>query len=215
MAIRRENEAEPRRAADKLGSLDRVHLRSRVAWRRWLAAHHHVAPGIWLVYDKKSDGRRPLTNDAIVEEALAFGWIDSRGRALSLTQAMVLVTPRKPGSGWSALNKARIARLDAEGRLTRAGLALVEQAKRDGSWEKLTAVQALSMPPDLTRAFKANAAAAKNFAAFPPSSKQIILGWILAAKRSATRQERIDASVRLAAENLRANHWQPKRAGQK
>jgi uncharacterized protein YdeI (YjbR/CyaY-like superfamily) len=193
--------------ASKLDALRQVYIPSRTAWRRWLSKNQRAPEGIWLVYDKKGHGDGTLTYDAIVEEALCYGWIDSRPRKLSPARSMLLITPRKPGSVWSKLNKERIARLEAAGLMTSAGRVLVEKAKKDGSWEALTAVDAMEMPADLARALKSDKPAARHFDAFPPSSKRIILGWIASAKRPETRTARVAETVRMAAKNLRANHY--------
>jgi uncharacterized protein YdeI (YjbR/CyaY-like superfamily) len=86
-----------------------------------------------------------------------------------------------------------------------AGLAKVEAAQRDGSWNSLDAVEALDVPPDLAAALAANPPAADYFAAFPRSAKRAILAWIVQAKRPETRARRIQETARLAAANIRAN----------
>ncbi len=88
-----------------------------------------------------------------------------------------------------------------------AGLAKVEAAKRGGSWNALDAVEALEIPPDLVTAFGGNAVADGRFVAFPRSVKRGILEWIAVAKRPETQAKRIAETVRLAAENQRANRW--------
>jgi uncharacterized protein YdeI (YjbR/CyaY-like superfamily) len=116
-----------------------------------------------------------------------------------------MFTPRRPGSPWSRSNKERVARLAREGRMTPAGRALVEAAKRDGSWTKLDAVENLAVPSDLAEALAANSKAEQHFNAFSPSARRHILGWIASAKRPETRAKRIAETVRLAADNLKAN----------
>ena len=66
---------------------------------------------------------------------------------------------------------------------------------------------ALEIPRDLAEALDAYPVAGRFFDAFPPSSQRIILKWIAGARRSETRLQRIDATVRLAAQNVRAHHW--------
>jgi hypothetical protein len=95
--------ARSRRATRGSGVL----VASREAWRTWLAAHHATAPGIWLVTWRAGSGRPRVPYEALVEEALAFGWIDSLPRKLDADRTMLLLTPRKPGSAWAAANKAR------------------------------------------------------------------------------------------------------------
>jgi len=91
-----------------------------------------------------------------------------------------------------------------------AGLTKIEAAKQDGSWNKLDSVEALELPPDLRKAFKAHPCALGYFEAFPRSSKRAILEWIGNAKTEATRAKRVLETATLAAENVRANQWAAK-----
>ena len=61
-----------------MGDLPRVRPKSRKAWRTWLETHHASSMGTWLVYAKKRSGLPSLTYNDAVEEALCFGWIDSK-----------------------------------------------------------------------------------------------------------------------------------------
>jgi uncharacterized protein YdeI (YjbR/CyaY-like superfamily) len=190
----------------------RVEVDSRAALRRWLEAHHAQAESIWLVTYKKAAGARYLPYDAIVEEALAFGWIDSLPRALDAQRTMILLSPRKAGSSWSAVNRARVERLIASGAMHAAGLARIEAAKADGSWSRLDAVEALTVPEDLAAALVPGSVADTHFRAFPRSVTRGILEWIGNAKAPETRARRIAETAAKAADNLRANHpRQPKR----
>jgi uncharacterized protein YdeI (YjbR/CyaY-like superfamily) len=186
---------------------DAVHPKTRAAWRAWLIQHHATGTGVWLVSYKKATGLSRFDYDAAVEEALCVGWVDSKPRALDDARSMLWFAPRKSGTGWSRPNKLRVARLIAAGAMLPAGLAKVEAAKRDGSWTKLDAVEALEIPPDLAAALKAHPPAAAHFEAFPRSVKRGILEWILQAKRAETRARRIDETATLAARNERANQW--------
>jgi uncharacterized protein YdeI (YjbR/CyaY-like superfamily) len=85
------------------------------------------------------------------------------------------------------------------------GLAKIEAAKQDGSWESLDAIERLEIPPDLAAALAENETALANFEAFPRSAKRGILEWIASAKRTETRDRRIAETVALAAQNIRAN----------
>ena len=100
----------PARAGDER---PQVHLADRAGWRDWLAANAATSSGIWLVYDKGPD--RQLSYNNPVDEALCFGWVDSRPRVLDEHQAMLMVAPRKPTSSWSRVNKQRVQRLTAAG----------------------------------------------------------------------------------------------------
>jgi uncharacterized protein YdeI (YjbR/CyaY-like superfamily) len=190
----------------KLDELQRVEVSSRAEWRKWLSAHHNQKQGIWLIRYKKPDPRHLPWSDA-VDEALCFGWIDSQPRKLDGARSMLLITPRNPKSAWSGINKDKIARLTAAGRIAAAGLKAVAEAKASGAWDKLVAVEKLDMPPDLLKAFAASKVAKQNFEAFPPSAKRGILDWISQAKRPETRAARIAETITKAKDNIRANQW--------
>jgi len=119
---------------------------------------------------------------------------------------MQLFTPRKVKSGWSRLNKQRVGRLMASGRMTPAGLQRIAAAKRDGSWKALDAVESLRMPEDFREALEANAEARQNYAAFSPSAKKRYLYWINNAKRAETRGRRLQEAVALVAKNVAVPH---------
>ena len=184
-----------------------VQVESRAEWREWLAANHSRTEGLWLITYKKRSGKPHVSYDEVVEEALCFGWIDSKGNKLDDERTMLWMAPRKSGTGWSALNKQRIATLTEAGLMRPPGLAKIEAAKLDGSWELLDAIERLEVPADLAAAFPANEVAWDNFDAFPRSAKRGILEWIASAKRAETRERRIAETVELASQNLRANSW--------
>jgi len=186
---------------------DSIHPGTLSAWRAWLEEHYTQAEGIWLISYKKASGKPRFDYDEAVEEALCFGWIDSKPGKLDEERSMLWFAPRKAGTGWSKHNKERVEKLIAQGRMTPAGLAKIEAAKADGSWGALDGVEALEIPPDLGEALAANPAASEYFEAFPRSVKRSILEWIASARRPETRQARVDETVRLAAENVRANQW--------
>jgi uncharacterized protein YdeI (YjbR/CyaY-like superfamily) len=113
---------------------DRIELDDRRAWRAWLESNHGRAEGIWLVTWKKPTGRPRVDYDAAVEEALCFGWIDSKSRSVDEERTSLYFTPRKPQSAWSDSNVARVERLEAAGLMREPGRRAVEEAKRDGRW---------------------------------------------------------------------------------
>ena len=182
-----------------------VVVRTRAGWRAWLSRHHTRTTGVWLVTFRQSAGKRRLDYNDAVEEALCFGWIDSTVVRVDEGRAAQYFSPRRQGSGWSQSNKKRIERVVAAGLIEPAGVASIEAAKRDGSWSRLDAAEALDIPRDLASAFRRYAGSARHFHGFPPGVKRGILQWIAAAKRPETRANRIDETARLAAGNLRAN----------
>lgn len=189
-----------------LDNLQQIFIESRDDLRRWLVANNGQKDSIWLVTYKKAVGARHVAYYDIVDEALCFGWIDSLPRKLDDERTMLLLSPRRPGSAWSKINKDNVARLITQGLMTDAGLAKVRQAQEDGSWDILSDVDAWHLPTDLAEAFAANKRARAYYDRFPPSSKRGILEWILSAKSAEIRAKRIAETVRLAEQNLKANH---------
>lgn len=188
---------------------DAVHPLTREAWRAWLATHHQRDSGVWLVSYKKATGLARFDYDAAVEEALCFGWVDSKANKLDEARSMLWFAPRKPRTGWSRPNKLRIETMTAAGQMAEAGLAKVRAAQADGSWASLDGVEALEVPADLVAAFERHPGSAQRFEAFPRSAKRGILEWIAVAKRAPTRAARVEETARLAARGERANQWKP------
>ena len=146
-----------------------VHAETRAAWRAWLEANHTQAEGVWLVTYKKATGKPRPSYDEMVEEALAFGWVDSKPRKLDDARTMLYFAPRKAGSGWSKPNKERVERLIASGRMTAAGARQGRSGpKRMGRGRCSTGVERLELPDDLADALGQNGDARANFEAFPP-----------------------------------------------
>jgi uncharacterized protein YdeI (YjbR/CyaY-like superfamily) len=181
-----------------------VHADDRATWRAWLEANHATSSGAWLVTWRRRSGRLGLDYEAAIEEALCFGWVDSTAGRVDDDRGKLYFAPRKPRSGWAATNKARIERLLAEGRMAPAGVAAIERAKANGSWEVLDSAERLVVPADLAAALEARPPAAANFAGFPPSARKQVLAWVALAMRPETRADRIRRVVDAAERNVRA-----------
>jgi uncharacterized protein YdeI (YjbR/CyaY-like superfamily) len=188
----------------RLADAQHVQADDRATWRDWLEANHATATGVWLVTWRARSGRGGLDYEAAIEEALCFGWVDSTGGHLDDERGKLYFAPRKPRSPWAASNKERVERLIGEGRMAAAGLAAIERAKANGSWEVLDAAERLEVPEDLGAALEARPPAAVNFAAFPPSARKMLLGWVALARRPETRVARIGKIAEAAARNERA-----------
>lgn len=113
---------------------ERVELDDRADWRAWLEANHERSSGVWLVTFKKSAGRPRVDYDAAVEEALCFGWVDSKSRSVDDERTSLYFTPRKPKSSWSQSNVARVEKLEAAGLMRDPGRRVVDEAKEMGRW---------------------------------------------------------------------------------
>jgi uncharacterized protein YdeI (YjbR/CyaY-like superfamily) len=81
-----------------------IHPLSRAEWRAWLAENYTRTAGVWLVSYKKATGKPRFDYEEAVEEALCFGWIDSKGNKLDEVRSLLWFAPRKGGTGWSMPN---------------------------------------------------------------------------------------------------------------
>ncbi|MBO3270262.1 YdeI/OmpD-associated family protein [Hymenobacter defluvii] len=180
---------------------------SRQHWREWLEAHHLEQQGVWLVYSKKKSAIPSLTWSEAVDEALCFGWIDSKAESIDETTYRQFFCPRKPKSGWSRINKEKIQRLLAADQIAPAGLASIETAKQNGSWTLLDEVEALQIPADLEQAFRAKPTAEAYFAGLSRTDKRNLLQWLVLARRPETRQKRLTEIVELAEQELKPKQF--------
>lgn len=185
---------------------------SPAEWRAWLEKNHQQEKGIWLIIYKKDSSIPTVYYPEAVDEALCFGWIDSKPNKRDAHSYYQYFSVRNPNANWSKVNKEKIARLLAAGKMAAAGLEMIRLAKKKGTWDALNEVEALIIPEDLGEALDSYPHARTYFGAFPPSTRRGILEWILNAKRTETRTKRIEETAKLANENIRANQYrQPKK----
>ena len=175
-----------------------VYLTTRAEWRKWLAQNHNKESGIWLVFYKKHTRIPALEYDAAVEEALCFGWIDSIIRKLDEDRYARKMTPRKPDSRWSELNKKRVKKLMRQGLMMESGLAKIEGAKKSGLWQQSDRPQiSWEIPTKLKSALAGNRKAKTFFAQLAPTYRKHFIGWIAVAKRQETKDRRVKESIAL------------------
>ncbi|GHB65342.1 YdeI/OmpD-associated family protein [Persicitalea jodogahamensis] len=177
------------------------------AWRAWLEANHIVEKGVWLIIYKKRSKTPSVYYPEAVDEALCFGWVDSKPNKRDADSYFQYFSKRSPKSNWSGINKRKIEPLLREKRVAPAGLEMVKIAQETGTWDALNDVENGVIPDDLQEAFERYPNAIENFATFPESARRGILNWILNAKSPATRKKRIEEAAALAAENKRAAQW--------
>ncbi len=181
---------------------------SQSAWRDWLETNHQTEKSVWLIIYRKESGKPSVYYQEAVDEALCFGWIDSKPNKRDHESYYQFFAKRNPKSNWSKVNKLKVERLLAEGLMTAQGLKMIEIAKQNGNWSALDEIEELTIPQDLQLLLNSNTIATDNWNNFSRSSKRGILEWILNAKRPETRQKRIEETVTLAAQNIKANHYQ-------
>lgn len=183
---------------------------SPAQWRNWLAENCEKEKSVWLILYKKDAGFPSMKITEAIDEALCYGWVDSKSNTRDENSYYLYFSKRNPKSNWSRINKNKIQRLIDSGKLAKQGHKMVELAKASGTWDALNEVEDLVIPADLMKEFQKFNSALKNWNNFPDSSKRGILEWIFNAKRSETRKKRIDETASLANQNIRANQFTKK-----
>jgi uncharacterized protein YdeI (YjbR/CyaY-like superfamily) len=188
--------------------IEHFYPKTKQDWRKWLAKNHNRKEAVWLIHYKKNADKPTIGWSDAVDEALCFGWIDSKGVSIDETSFKHYYSKRKPKSTWSKINKEKLKQLIATNKMTEAGLACIEIAKQNGSWTILDEVEELIIPKDLSTAFRNNKGSKKYFLSLSKSKQKSLLQWIVLAKQPQTRQRRIDEIAFCASEEKMPKHLQ-------
>ena len=176
-------------------------------WRKWLELNHKDKDAIRVIFYKVKSPKHNLSWSDSVDEALCFGWIDSTKRSLDDERFIQYFSKRKAKSNWSKINKDKVKVLIAQNLMQEAGYKSISIAKENGSWTLLDNVEALIVPEDLNAAFAKNKEALKFYENLSNSNKKMILYWLHAAKKTATREKRITEIVENANKGLKPKHF--------
>jgi len=171
---------------------EELHFASRRDWRSWLEKSHATKKEVWLIFYKKHTGKPNVTYDEAVEEAICFGWIDSIVKRIDGEKFVRKFTPRKPDSNWAESNKKRALKMITQGRITKAGLELINQAKQHGQWNQNSPPEKeVSIPECFRHALGSSEKASINFNKLAPSYRRQYIGWVDSAKKEETRRKRL------------------------
>jgi uncharacterized protein YdeI (YjbR/CyaY-like superfamily) len=166
------------------------------AFYAWLEKNHAKQKELLVGFHKRATGKPSMTWHESVDAALCFGWIDGVRRSIDDSAYTIRFTPRKPKSIWSAVNVARIGRLEKSGRMREAGRAAfaLRTPERTGvySFERHEAAKLTSAEE---KRLRADARAAAYFDAQPAWYKKTALHWVVSAKREATRETRLSQLI--------------------
>jgi uncharacterized protein YdeI (YjbR/CyaY-like superfamily) len=161
-----------------------LEVSKRSEWRAWLRKNYKTAKAIWLVFHKKHTGRPRVAYNDAVEEAIAFGWIDSIAKRIDEDRYAQRFTPRNPKSSFSESNIARLRAMTAKGKIMPEVLERVRP---------LLVEKPVRVPPDILAALKADPETWKNFRAFSESYKRIRIGYL---EGSRDRPEQFEKRLR-------------------
>ncbi|WP_173862805.1 YdeI/OmpD-associated family protein [Salinigranum rubrum] len=182
-----------------------IFFESRNEFRTWLEEHHDTAEELWVGYYKVDAERSGIGYGESVEEALCFGWVDGLIKGIDDETYTRRFTPRRPDSKWSKANKERVEAMIEVGKMTRAGMELVEAAKESGEWaDAYRLADDHEIPAELEAALRENETAWENFQNFSNTDQHAFIAAVEEAKTDETKQKRIERTVGLAAQDLRA-----------
>jgi uncharacterized protein YdeI (YjbR/CyaY-like superfamily) len=167
-------------------------FKDQAAFEDWISAEPRASKGMWLRLSKKNSGLVSLSKAEAIDVALCHGWIDGQLDKYDDASWIVRFTPRKRGSKWSEINRARALELIEAGRMRPDGLAEIEAAKADGRWAAAYApASRAEVPEDLRAALDRSPAAATFFGTLTGANRYGILYRIGSAKKPETRARRI------------------------
>lgn len=179
-----------------------LYFKNKNQWRKWLEINHNNFKEVWLIHYKKPSVKKSINHFEAVEEALCFGWIDSKLKKIDNEKFILKYSPRKPKSVWSKINKEKAEELIASGKMTQAGIEKIEEAKKHGLWEvAYTNLIKDKIPSDLKKSLSENEIAWNNFKNFANSYRNMYIGWVKSSKTEATRKSRISEVVKRASLN--------------
>jgi uncharacterized protein YdeI (YjbR/CyaY-like superfamily) len=184
--------------------MEELYFSNRENWRKWLQENHEQSEGIWLIYYKKPSGKPRIKYDDAVEEALCFGWIDSKIKRINDEYYVQYFTPRRKGSVWSKYNLERVKSLIERGQMHPSGMEKYREAIENPGlvYDNKTDGEPV-IPEDLEKELQKNSEAYQNFVNFSLSARRIYIGWLNNAKRPETRNKRILQVVEFSKQNKR------------
>lgn len=166
------------------------------AWTAWLEKHHRKSDGLWLRVAKKGSGLQSVSYGEALEAALCYGWIDGQKRGESEQAWLQRFLPRSAKSIWSKINREKALALIASGEMKPAGLAAIEEARKNGRWDSAyDSPGNATVPADLQAALDASPNAAAFFKTLNSANRYAILWRIQTVKKAETRTRKIEQFI--------------------
>ena len=181
----------------KTENFKKVEIESQEQLRNWLRLNYSQEEGIWLVTFKKSEKKKYVSRDEVLDELICFGWIDGIRRKLDNTRTMQLISPRRV-QHWAKTYKDRAGKLIKENKMHQSGLDSIKKGKESGLWNFMDDVDNLEIPDDLKTALNKLEGAFDFFDNINNSSKRFVLRWIKLSKTEKTRNIRIAKIAKLS-----------------
>lgn len=184
--------------AKKSSDLPIMTFADQQSMERWLDDHGDTSPGIRLQIAKKNSDIVTVSYSEALEVALCYGWVDSQKEAFDEDTWLQRFTPRGARSIWSKVNKDKAEQLIKDGRMKPAGYKAIEEAKKNGNWDKAYESQSVaSLPEDFAAELARNAKAKAFYDTMGRQNKYAIVFRIHNAKKQETREKRIRQFIQM------------------
>jgi uncharacterized protein YdeI (YjbR/CyaY-like superfamily) len=177
-------------------------FRSQKEFRTWLERNHASKTEVWMGMHKKASGKKGVTYQEALDEALCFGWIDGKVRTIDEAAYMQRWSPRTARSPWSKINIKRFRELKKAGVVAPAGLAAFERRDRKPAGYSYEEAERGFTGPFLKQ-FRGNKEAWEFFQAQPPGYRKMATFWVMSAKRDETRERRLSKLIEDSANERR------------
>jgi uncharacterized protein YdeI (YjbR/CyaY-like superfamily) len=167
-------------------------------WDKWLAKNHSKSKGIWIRFFKKASDISSVSTSDALDVALCFGWITGQAKPYDEKSWLGRFVPRRPKSIWSKINTKRAEMLIRQGRMKSAGLKQVEEAKRDGRWDRAYSPPSTAkLPRDFIKALEKNKEAEALFKTLNRANIYSVVFRLESAKTEELRREKIRLIIKM------------------
>ncbi len=167
-------------------------FKSKQNWAAWLDENHRNSPGLWLRLGKKLSRSNSVSYQEALEVALCYGWIDGQKRPESEQAWLQRFAPRGSRSIWSKINRDKAVALVGSGEMKAAGLEAIENAKRNGRWDRAyDSPRKAAVPDDFQAALDASPQARDFFDTLDRANRYAVLWRIQTVKKAETRVRKI------------------------
>jgi len=176
----------------KKDNLPIILFKTEADWALWLEENIGSA-GVWVKIAKKKSGIKSINYQEALDVALCYGWIDGLKHKYDEKCFLQRFTARKPKSNWSKINREKVERLIAEGKMKPAGLLSIEVAKKNGSWDTAYDTQKnAEVPADLQAELDKNRDAAEFFKSIESVNRYAIIFRLQTARSPEIRLKRLN-----------------------
>ncbi len=171
---------------------DILTFESAKEWEDWLSDNHPSSEGIWIRHFKKDSGVASVTTFEALEVALSYGWITGQAKPCDDKSWIAKYVPRRPNSIWSKRNTELAEKLVRAGRMKPEGMKQIEEAKRDGRWDRAYQPQKNALlPEDFVKELNKNLKAKAFFKTINKLNRYAIIFRIENAKSAESRRAKI------------------------